>query len=82
MVLIVNQIGNKMNEVFYKLTVAVITILGQLISIVVLVYQTFTNMFGAWFWFSLQATMGWGLLIALMNDTRFMITNSGRKAKK
>lgn len=59
-------------EDILKLGVVLFTIVGQITSMIVLVYQTFTNMFGVWFWFSLQASMGWGMLIALMNDTGFI----------
>ncbi len=57
-----------MKEFTWKLIVVGIAIIGNLTSIMVTIYQAFTNMFGAWFWFSFQSTLGWSMLISILRD--------------
>lgn len=61
-----------MKENRFKLLVVLIVLIGNVFSLIVTIHQMFTNMFGFWFWFSFNSTLGWGMLVALMNDTDFL----------
>ncbi len=69
----IRKVGDKLvNQNSFILIVSTVAIIGQLFSIGVLIWQMITNMFGFWFWFSLNATVGYGLFIGLLNDLRLM----------
>ena len=65
-----------MKELTFKLIIVLVVLVGTLFSLGVWIWQIITNMYGFWFWFSLQATMGWGFLIALLNDTNWIRANN------
>lgn len=61
-----------MEERNFKLLVVLIAIIGNILSLGVLIWQAIVNMFGFWMWFSFLASIGWGLLVGLMLDMEFL----------
>lgn len=57
-----------MKEFTFRLGVALFSIVGQAISMFVLIWQFIVNLWGWWFWFSMLSVMGWGMVIALLLD--------------
>ncbi len=57
-----------MSEYIFRLGVALFSIVGQVISMSVFIWQFVVNIWGGWFWFSMLSVMGWGIVIALLND--------------
>jgi len=68
-----------MKEFTLKILIVLVALVGQVMSIGVFIWQSIANMFGFWFWFSFQSTIGWGLFIALMRDVNFVFSNKGEE---